>query len=475
MNRSLILLVVSAAILFDALDLSITQVALPSIQADLDVSAATLQWVANAYVLTYGGLLLLGGRAADLLGRRRVFVAGLVIFAVMSLVCGLAPSTGVLVVARGLQGIGAAMTVPAAVSIIAATFAEGAERNRALGIFGACASAGFSVGLVAGGVLTDVAGWRWIFLAKVPFVLAAALLAWRVVPESRDTAPEVSGYDLRGAALAAAGLLLAVLVITQLAAPAVEPAVLVALAAVAVGCLTAFVANERRVDDPLLPLAIFRIRTLRYADIASLTVLAAPFGLSYVVTLYLQRVGGASPLETGLQLLPGAALTVIVSRYVAPAVVGRFGLRAACGGGLLVVAVGFAGLLRLDVGSAYASVILPSSIVAFGLGMGVAYAAFTIAGVAGVDEPEQGLAAGIQNTALQLGGGIGLALVSAVIAARLPARPSPEDYVAALRGGVAVGAAVPLLGAAVAFAGLGPAPARQPCSPATSSAASRNS
>src|SRR3954451_14818968 len=187
MNRSMILLVVSAAILFDALDLSITQVALPSIQADLDVSAATLQWVANAYVLTYGGLLLLGGRAADLLGRRRVFVTGLVIFAVMSLVCGLAPSTGVLVVARGLQGIGAAMTVPAAVSIIGATFAEGPERNRALGIFGACASAGFSVGLVAGGVLTDVLGWRWIFLAKVPLVLAAALLAWRVVPASRDT------------------------------------------------------------------------------------------------------------------------------------------------------------------------------------------------------------------------------------------------------------------------------------------------
>jgi EmrB/QacA subfamily drug resistance transporter len=455
MNKGLTLLVVSAAILFGALDLSITQIALPSIQSDLGVSPVTLPWVANAYVLTYGGLLLLGGRAGDLLGRRRVFVTGLVVFASMSLVSGLAPSLGVLVIARGLQGIGTAMTVPAAVSIIATTFAEGAERNRALGIFGACASAGFSVGLVAGGVLTDLFDWRWIFLAKVPFVLAAALLAWRVIDPGADETTDPGGYDVRGALLAAAGLLLAVLVITQLADPSLSAGTLALVAAIAAVCLVAFVINERHVHAPLLPLDIFGLRTLRSADIASLTVLAAPFGISYIVTLYLQRVGGATPLETGLQLLPGAVLTTLVSRYGAPALVNRFGLRASCGGGLVVVALGFLLLLRLDADSSYTSVILPATIISFGLGMGVAYAAFTVAAVTGVEADRQGLAAGIQNTALQLGGGVALALVSAVIAARLPAHPSPQDYVHALRGGVVIGSILPLLGATVAFAGLG--------------------
>jgi EmrB/QacA subfamily drug resistance transporter len=455
MNKRLTLFVVSAAILFDAFDLSITQVALPSIQADLDVSTATLQWVPNAYVLTYGGLLLLGGRAADLLGRRRIFVSGLVLFAAMSLACGLAPSTGVLVVSRGLQGIGAAMTVPAAVSIIAAMFAEGPERNRALGVFGAWASAGFSVGLVAGGVLTDVLSWRWIFLAKVPFVLAVAALAWRVVPDPGEgRQARTRGFDGRGAVLAAAGLLLVVFVITQLADPGLSAGALAGIALVAVLCLIAFAVNERRTADPLLPLEIFRRRSLRYADVASLTVLAAPFGVSYIVTLYLQRVESASPLTTGLQLLPGAILTTIVSRNVAPRLIDRFGLRSACTGGLVVVALGVAVLLRLDVGSHYAAVVLPSTLIAFGLGMGVAYAAFTVAAVAGVPEDQQGVAAGIQNTALQVGGGLGLALVGAVIAARLPIDASPEDYVRALRGGVVVTAALPLLGAAVTFFGL---------------------
>ena len=461
MDKRLTLFVVSAAILFDAFDLSITQVALPSIQADLDVSTATLQWVPNAYVLTYGGLLLLGGRAADLLGRRRIFVSGLVLFAAMSLVCGLAPSTAVLVAARGLQGIGAAMTVPAAVSIIAAMFAEGPERNRALGVFGAWASAGFSIGLVAGGVLTDVLSWRWIFLAKAPFVLAVAALAWRVVPNPTEgDRVRTRGFDGRGAALAAAGLLLVVFVITQLADPALGAGALAGIALVAVLCLAAFVVNERHADDPLLPPELLRRRSLRYADLASLTVLAAPFGVSYIVTLYLQRVESASPLTTGLQLLPGAILTTIVSRNVAPRLIDRFGLRAACAGGLVVVALGVAVLLRLDVGSHYTAVVLPATLIAFGLGMGVAYAAFTVAAVAGVPEDQQGVAAGVQNTALQVGGGLGLALVGAVIAARLPSGASPEDYVRALHGGVVVTAALPLLGAAVTFFGLATARAR---------------
>jgi MFS family permease len=279
MRSRLALAAVSAAILLDALDLSITQVALPSIQGDLKLSTAALQWVANASVLTYGGFLLLGGRAADLLGRRRVFVAGLATFGAMSLACGLAPSSVPLVVARGLQGVGAALTVPAAVSIIATTFAEGQERNRALGVFAASASAGFSVGLVLGGVLTDALSWRWIFLVKVPVVALVVLLSLRVVAEGRTPSARRS-YDVAGALMSVGGLLLLVFVITQLARRTVAAGVLVAAGLVAAALLVGFVLNERRASDPLLPLDIFRLRTLRVSDLASLTVLAAPFGFA---------------------------------------------------------------------------------------------------------------------------------------------------------------------------------------------------
>src|SRR3954451_984524 len=265
-RATLALFVVSAAILFDALDLSITQVALPSIQSDLKVGAGSLPWVANAYVLTYGGFLLLGGRASDLLGRRRVFVSGLVLFGAMSLVCGLAPSAEALIVARGLQGVGAALTVPAAVSIIATTFAEGEERNRALGVFGACASAGFAVGLVVGGVATDALSWRWIFLIKVPFVLAVAAIALRAVAEGRTKVGERRSYDLPGAAASAGGLLLLAFVITQLAEPTVSTAVLTTAGVLSIALLVGFVAWERRSANPLVPLNFFRQRIPRTAD-----------------------------------------------------------------------------------------------------------------------------------------------------------------------------------------------------------------
>jgi EmrB/QacA subfamily drug resistance transporter len=454
MRSRLALASVCAAILLDALDLSITQVALPSIQHDLHLSASGLQWVANAYVLTYGGLLLLGGRAADLLGRRRVFVAGLATFGAMSLACGLAPSPVMLVVARGLQGIGAALTVPAAVSIIATTFAEGEERNRALGVFAASASAGFSVGLVLGGVLTDALSWRWIFLVKVPVVALVAVVALRVVAEGRAPAAAKRSYDVAGAVLSAGGLLLLVFAITQVAQRTVAPAAVVAAALLAVALLAGFVINERRARDPLLPLGIFRLRTLRAADLASLTVLAAPFGFSYVTTLYMQDVQGHSALATGLALLPGAVLSALVSRYVAPSLVERLGLRPTATAGLIIVAVGFAILLRADVRTGYEAAMLPASIVCLGLGMGVSYPAFTIGAVSGVSDRQQGVAAGIQNTALQVGGGLGLALVSAAVASSLGAHPDPAGYVDALHVGALVGAAAPVLGATTAFVGL---------------------
>ena len=454
MRSRLALAVVSTAILLDALDLSITQVALPSIQGDLRLSPSALQWVANAYVLTYGGFLLLGGRAADLLGRRRVFLAGLLTFGAMSLACGLAPSAAPLVVARGLQGIGAALTVPAAVSIIATSFAEGEERNRALGVFAASASAGFSVGLVLGGVLTDALSWRWIFLVKVPVVALVALLALRAVAEGRAAASARRSYDVAGAVMSVSGLLLLVFVITQLARRTVAPGALVTAGVLAIVLLVAFVVNERRASDPLLPLDLFRLRTLRAADLASLTVLAAPFGFAYVTTLYMQDVQGHSALATGLALLPGAVLSALVSRYAAPWLVERVGLRPTATAGLTVVAVVFALLLRTDVSATYEAVVLPASIICLGLGMGVSYPVFTIGAVSGVSDRQQGIAAGVQSTALQVGGGLGLALVSAAVAGTLGARPDPAAYVDALHVGALVGAALPVLGAAMAFVGL---------------------
>jgi EmrB/QacA subfamily drug resistance transporter len=404
-------------------------------------------------VLTYGGFLLLGGRAADLLGRRRVFVAGLATFGAMSLACGLAPSSVPLVVARGLQGVGAALTVPAAVSIIATTFAEGQERNRALGVFAASASAGFSVGLVLGGVLTDALSWRWIFLVKVPVVALVVLLSLRVVAEGRTPSARRS-YDVAGALMSVGGLLLLVFVITQLARRTVAAGVLVAAGVVAAALLVGFVLNERRASDPLLPLDIFRLRTLRASDLASLTVLAAPFGFAYVTTLYMQDVQGHSALATGLALLPGAVLSALVSRYAAPWLVERIGLRTVATAGMALVAVGFALLLRTDVHATYEAVMLPASIVCLGLGMGISYPVFTIGAVSGVPDRQQGVAAGIQSTALQVGGGLGLALVSAAVAGALGAHPDPATYVDALHVGALVGAALPVLGAAVALVGL---------------------
>jgi EmrB/QacA subfamily drug resistance transporter len=438
--------VVSAAILFDALDLSITQIALPSIGRDLRLGAQALPWVANAYVLTYGGLLLFGGRIADVVGRRRAFVAGLAVFGAMSLVCGLAPNGAVLVGARGLQGVGAALTVPASVAIIATTFAEGEERNRALGVFGASASAGFAAGLVLGGVLTEALGWRWIFLTKAPLVLAVALLALRAVAPDAKRARS-GGYDLPGAVSGSLGLLLMVFAITQVAARSVPGPLVLTAAALAPALLAFFAWHERRAADPLLPLDFFVLRTPRCADLASLTVLAAPFGFSYVSTLFLQRIQHHGALAAGLALLPGAALSALVSRAVAPRLIARVGLRSAAAGSMVVVAAGFALLLRMSADVSYASMMLPAGIVCLGLGMGIAYPVFTVAAVSDVPDERQGLAAGIQSTALQVGGGFGLAVVSVVVAAG-------RADVAALRAATLAGCLLPLIGAAVAVRGL---------------------
>ena len=451
---SLVLLAVSTAILLDALDLSITQVALPEIGRTLDVSAGTLAWIPNGYVLSYGALLLLGGRLADLFGRRRIFLIGLALFGAMSVVGGLATSAPVLIAARVVQGAGAALTVPAAVAIIAASFAEGAARNRALGVFGASASAGFSVGLVLGGVLTDALSWRWIFLVKVPLVLAAMVLTLRAVEETRAPA-RPAGLDGPGALCSAAGVLLVALAITQAGDATLAPGLVAAAALAGAGLLAAFVLVERRAVAPLLPLGLFSDRTVRTADLASLTVLAAPFGLAHVTTLWMQQLLGFSALTTGLALLPVLGLSIVVSRFAAPWLLARLGLRVTATGAMLVVGAGFLFLLGIATEPRYLTALLPATLVCLGLGMGAAYPVFTIAALTGVDEERQGVASGVQNTALQVGGGCGLALVSTVVTAAAGRQPRPEELADALRLGAVAGAALPLIGAAVVWVGLG--------------------
>ncbi|KAB8186484.1 MFS transporter [Microbispora catharanthi] len=457
-HSSLVLLVVSTAILLDALDLSITQVALPDIRRSLDLSTSGVQWTVNAYVLTYAGFLLFGGRAADLLGARRVLLFGLAVFGVMSLVAGLSPNAVVVILARAIQGVGAALTVPSSVAIIAGTFAEGRERNRAFGVFSAAAASGFSAGLILGGVLTDLLNWRWIFFVKVPIVAATLIIGVRVIPRA-ETHDRSRSYDLLGGVLCTAGLLLIAFAVTQIAGHTVPVPLVIASAVAAVVLLIAFVVNEAKHPDPLLPLRIFRMPTLRNADISSLAVLAAPFGYSYVVTLYTQEVLHYSPLKTGLALLPAAVVSALVSRYMAPALIRRYGMRITGSlAGLFLVALGFLMLALVDVDTGYATVLLPSSIICLGLGVGNAYPTYAIGGVTGVGISQQGLAAGIQQTALQVGGGLGLALVATGVSASLDGKADPNDYIPALHVGAFVGTVIPLLGAIVTLLGRMDAP-----------------
>jgi EmrB/QacA subfamily drug resistance transporter len=451
----LLLAVVCAAIFFDALDLSITQIALPSIQAGLDLDARTLPWVATGYVTSYGGFLLLGGRAADLLGARRIFLVGLAVFGAASLCCGLAPSAGTLIVARAVQGVGAALTVPAAISLLATTFPAGPTRTRAFAYYAAAASTGFAAGLVFGGLITTGLSWRWIFLAKVPLVLAVLLLAGRAAPDT-PTRPGPRAYDVTGAVCVTAASTLLIFGITRAGGGATAWTVVVPLVLAGV-LLVAFVGVERRSRAPLLPLRLLRMRTATASNAAALTVLAAPFGVSYVVTLYLQDALRRSALETALTLLTGAVVSALVGLTLAPRLITRFGLKPVYVTALLVVAAGNALLILLTASNATWLVIVATT-VSFGFGMGTAYPAATVGGITDIPAEDQGTAAGLNNTALQVGGGVGLAVVAAAVAGHLDASSvagvSPAAALGAAHAGAVAAALVPLCGALVALFGI---------------------
>src|SRR3954451_25146209 len=459
-RRWLALILLSAAQFVVVLDASIVNVALPSIQNALGFSSSDLQWVVNAYTLTFGGFLLLGGRAADLFGRRRVFIGGLILFSLASLAGGLAQSEGWLIAARSVQGLGAAIISPAALSIVTTTFAEGAERTKAMGVWGAVAGAGGAAGVLLGGILTDTAGWEWVLFVNVPIGLAAAALTPMLVAESR--APEREGFDVAGAITITAGLALLIYTVVGTNDHGWASARTLAGFAIATVLIVGFVVRESTARRPLIRLGILRARTLATANVVGLMTGGSLFAMFFFISLYLQRVLGYSPLQAGFAYLP-LAVTIFLSAGGASALVQRLGVRPVLVTGLVFVAAGLVLFAQVDAGGSFlGDVLAPSVIVAVGLGF--SFVSQTLAAVNGVRPEEAGLASGLINTSQQVGGALGLAVLSTLATQRTQdAAASGAHPASALVDGFqlafTVGAGIAALGALLALVGLG---ARRP-------------
>jgi EmrB/QacA subfamily drug resistance transporter len=417
-NRWRAFAVLAVAYFMTVVDLTIVNTALPTIGRDLHFSATNLQWVVTAYALTFGGFLLLGGRAADLLGRRRVLMAGLGVFSAASLACALATADGFLIGARAVQGIGAAVMVPASLSIVMNMFAEGADRNKALGIWGALAGSGATVGLVAGGLLTRYVGWQYIFYLNVPIGIAALLLAPRIVPESR-TATTRRRFDALGAVTGTGGLVALVYAISQAPRYGWGGTRTVVMLAAAAALLVAFVAVERKVESPLLPLEIFRRRTLAGANVAGLLVGASFFAFFFVGTLYMQQVLHYSALQSGAAWL-AASITSVALAGLAQYLATRIGPKVVMAIGMTLIGAGILWATQVPVHGHYIGNLFGPFAVA-GAGAASAFVAISIAGLAGVEEHRAGLASGLLNTSQQIGGAIGIAIASSVAASRTKA------------------------------------------------------
>jgi EmrB/QacA subfamily drug resistance transporter len=416
------------------LDVAIVNVALPSIKSDLHFSETNLQWVITAYAIFFGGTLLLGGRLADLLGRRRLFIAGLSVFAVSSLLCGLAWSEASLIGFRALQGLGGALLAPAALSLLMTTFAEGRERNLALGIYGAASGSGAAVGVLLGSLLTSYLSWSWIFFINVPIGVAAIALTPVLLRESRADVGH-RHFDFPGAVSITAGLMLLVYGLTRAASDGWGSPVTLALLVGAAGLVLAFIAIELRSPSPLLPMRIFRSRTLSSANAAMAIVGGVAFSEFFVLTLYLQDVLHYSAVQSGVAFT-GFALAVVVMSNVAQAVVGRFGIRATLTAGLVASAASVAVLARLPVDGHYFWDLFPAFVLG-GAGMGLSFVPVTIASLTGVERSDAGVASGLVNTSRQIGGAIGLAAVSTIAAT------SASNYADA-HAGIAAGSAAAL-------------------------------
>jgi MFS family permease len=416
------LILLCGVLFLDGLDVSMVGVALPSIRTELGMTTSSLQWVVSGYVLGYGGFLLLGGRTADLLGRRRVLLIALGVFTVASLLGGLVDDPALLIAARFVKGVAAAFTAPAGLSIITTTFHEGPERNRALSIYTACGASGFSSGLILGGLMTEV-GWRWTFLLPVPIALVVLLVGIRLIPRDNGQEGAASGYDVGGAVTSTVALLL--LVYTVVSAPGAGWASLRTLGSFVLVALlvTAFVLIEQRVAHPLLRLGILRNRSVVLANLAALAVFGSYIGFQFIGTMYMQSLLGWSPLGMAVAFLP-AGLLVAFGGPRTGALVNRFGAARVVIAGLTSFVVGYALFLRIGLQPNYPAVILPSMVL-IGLGFALAFPALNIQATTGVRDEEQGLASGLVQTAFQVGGAITLAVVTAVISTgSATARPS---------------------------------------------------
>lgn len=424
-RRWLALVLLAAAQFVVVLDASIVNVALPSIGRDLSFSQDDLSWVINAYTLTFGGFLLLGGRLADLLGRRRLFMVGLVLFGVASFAGGIAQSAGWLVAARAVQGLGAALLSPAALSLLTTIFAEGKERNTALGVWGAVAGSGGAVGVLLGGMLTEWAGWEWVLFVNVPIVLAVVAFVPRLLPESRNDGAR--HFDVAGAVSITAGLSLLVYALVDANNAGWASTQTLGLGAIALALIAGFVLIELRTKAPLVPFpGIFRLRTITGINITALFVAMSLFSMFFFVSLYMQQVLGYDALKAGLSYLPLAG-GIILSAGLASGLVTRFGFKPVLVAGLLLTAAGLVWFAQVSPNGTYLNDILgPSLLSAFGLGF--AFVPMTIAAVAGVRPDEAGLASGLINTSQQVGGALGLAILAAIANGRT------DDVMAAARG-----------------------------------------
>jgi EmrB/QacA subfamily drug resistance transporter len=434
------------------LDIAIVNVALPSIQTDLGVSQANLQWVISAYALVFGGFLLLGGRTADLLGRRRVFMVGLIAFLLGSLLCGLAWSEASLIGARAIQGLGAATISPAALAILMTTFAEGRERNIALGVWGAVGGFGAAAGVLLGGVLTDALSWEWIFFVNIPVALVAFALAPVLLGESRDT--RVKTFDALGAILVTAGLTTLVLGITQGHAWGWGSIRTIGVFAASAALLLGFVGWENRVEEPLMRFGILRTKTVLGANVSGFILGTALFSMFLMLTLYMQQVLGYSAMKTGVAYLAVAGTSIIWAN-VAAALVNKVGVRPLIASGMAILAVGMLLFTQIAVDGSYVANLLPGFlIVAFG--MALCFVPISIAALAGVRQAEAGIASGLINTSQQIGGAVGIALLSTVAITRTEnevasGAATPEALTSGFQLAFWVGAAIALAGVVAAL------------------------
>ena len=432
--RWLALVILCVGDLMIVVDTTVVNVALPSIRHSLGFSQTSLAWVINAYMLTFGGFLLLAGRLGDLFGARRLFLAGTAAFTAASVVCGLSVSREMLIVARAVQGLGGAVVSALAFSLIVVLFTEPAARARAMGVFGFVMSGGGSIGVVAGGVLTDLVGWHWIFLVNVPIGVLVTLTGLRLLPILKERAP-AQRLDVAGALLITTAMLLAVYAIVNGNTAGWTSGQTLGLLAASLVLLTVFVAWEARVDAPLMPLGIFRHRNLSVANLVGVLWAGAMFALFFMSALYLQLVLGYSPLEVGLAFLPGNLLMMAFSLGLSAKLVMRYGFRIPLAFGLLVASASLLWLARAPVHGSFTVDVLPSMLL-IGVGGGLAFNPVLMAAMSDVEPEQSGLASGITNTAFMMGGALGLAVLASAAAARTKSLAAAhQGALASLTGG----------------------------------------